>query len=95
MHVVTGHMGTALHATRAINLAKKYENIYLETSVQQSPERIRLGIEKLGEKRLLFGSGSPYGNLKFELSKIEAAVLNRETLEFLLWKNAERLLNHD
>jgi len=59
--IVLGHMGTAFHAQRAINMAVEHDNIYLETSLQQSPERIAYAVSALGRERVLFGSAAPYG----------------------------------
>jgi len=92
LKVIIGNMGTALHATRAIELGTKYQNIFLETSVQQSPERVKIAVNKLGKRRIIFGSSSPYGTLAFEFSKIDRADLDPESREFIFWKNATRLL---
>jgi hypothetical protein len=65
LKIVMGHMGTAAHALRAIDLASRCENLYLETSLQQSPFRLSLAVREVEETRVLFGSAMPYSHQGF------------------------------
>ncbi|MGD8500043.1 MAG: amidohydrolase family protein [Phycisphaerales bacterium] len=92
LKIVLGHMGTAAHALRAIDLASRYKNLYLETSLQQSPFRLPLAVREVGETRVLFGSAVPYGHQRTELLKIHVAELSPKQKCLILGENAKRLL---
>lgn len=93
LRIVMGHMGTAAHAVRAIAVAARHENIYLETSLQQSPFRLPLATAKVGRDRVLFGSAAPYSHQRAELTKIQVANLNLSDKRSMLGGNAVRLLD--
>jgi predicted TIM-barrel fold metal-dependent hydrolase len=90
--IVMGHMGTAAHAVRAIELSARLPNLYLETSLQQSPYRLPLAIQEAGANKVLFGSGSPYSHPLPELRKIEVANLSPLDRSAVLRQNAARIL---
>ncbi|MBL7064597.1 MAG: amidohydrolase [Anaerolineae bacterium] len=90
--VVLGHMGTAAHAVRAIALAAEHPNLYLETSLQQSPRRLSLAVDSVGADRILFGSAAPYGQPGVELLKVRKAGLDHGSHVKILGLNAARLL---
>jgi predicted TIM-barrel fold metal-dependent hydrolase len=92
LKIVLGHMGTAAHALRAIDLASRYKNLYLETSLQQSPFRLPLAVREVGETRVLFGSAMPYSHQRTELLKIHVAELSPKQKSLILGENAKRLL---
>lgn len=92
LKIVLGHMGTAAHALRAIDLASRCENLYLETSLQQSPFRLPLAVREVGETRILFGSAMPYSHQRTELLKIHVAELSPQQKCLILGENAKRLL---
>jgi uncharacterized protein len=93
LRVIIGHMGTAAHAIRAISLLSAIPNLYLETSVQQSPYRIPLLSKIILEGRVMFGSGAPYSNPEVELLKIRAAGLPASELEMVLSSNARKFFD--
>jgi predicted TIM-barrel fold metal-dependent hydrolase len=90
--VIVGHMGTAVHAVRAIALAAEHPNLYLETSLQQSARRLPLAVDRVGAERILFGSASPYGQSEVELLKVRKAGLDHDGEARILGGNAVRLL---
>jgi len=92
LRIVLGHMGTAAHALRAIDLASRCENLYLETSLQQSPFRLPLAVREVGETRILFGSAMPYSHQRTELLKVHVAELSPQQKCLILGENAKRLL---
>ena len=95
LKIVIGHMGMAAHAVRAIAVAKGHDNIYLETSLQQSPFRLPLAVTEIGAERVLFGSAAPYSHQRPELTKIEVADLTMGQKRQVLGQNAARLLGLD
>jgi hypothetical protein len=90
--LIVGHMGSAAHAVRTIELATEYPNLLLETSLQQSTHRLPLAVDKVGADRVLFGSAAPYGHPMAELLKLQKAGLDPSSLERVLGKNAAELL---
>jgi len=90
--LIAGSMGTAFHALRTIDMAEQHTNVYIETSLQQSPARVKHAVERLGAERVLFGSASPYGGLRSELVKIDRANLSRADREAVLGRSADSLL---
>ena len=90
--LIVGHMGSAAHAVRTIELATEYPNLLLETSLQQSTHRLPLAVDKVGADRLLFGSAAPYGHPMAELLKLQKAGLAPSSLERVLGINAAGVL---
>lgn len=90
--IIMAHMGYVEHANRAIQIARSHANIYLETSIQQSPFRLKIAVQKLGAERLIFGSNMPKGDLEVELVKIECVELNPQQKELVLGGNIARIL---
>ncbi len=88
---IMGHMGL-YSPDRAMDLARRYENVYLETSFQ--PLRVvRKAIQTAGRERVFFGSDWPESNQKVALSIArKAAGKDRELLERLTGANILALL---
>ncbi|MBX9666277.1 MAG: amidohydrolase family protein [Candidatus Obscuribacterales bacterium] len=75
---------------KAIGIAKKYPNVYLETSWQ--PARIiRRAVDNVGSERILFGSDFPLFQQWQALAEVRRALTERE-FEQVAFKNAEQLL---
>ena len=76
----------------SVNVTKKNENIFLETSYAQHPRRITQAAKTLGADRLLYGSDYPLGGgMEFELSKIILAELTDQEKIMILGENMRRL----
>lgn len=88
---IMAHMNV-FRSQDAFSLARKYENIYLETSWQTS-RHIREAINKIGSKRILFGSDWPYAYQDTSLKVIYRACKKEDDLENILFNNAEKLFN--
>ena len=88
------HMGHAhgVYIQAAINTAKKYDNIILETSGVSMHSKIREAVKKVGEDRVVFGSDYPFHDYSVELQKVMVAGLSRRQRELLLYENAKKLL---
>jgi hypothetical protein len=87
---VLGHSG-ALQADRALKLAQRYPNVYLELSSQGLPVVRRL-IAEGPEDRLLFGSDWPFYHAALPLAKVLIATERRPMLRHkILYANAARL----
>jgi len=89
--VILGHMGL-FDAQVAIELARRYENVYLETSFQ-SVAVVRRAIKEVGRHRVIFGSDWPESEQWMPLRIARrAAGKDRDLAERLLWKNAQQLI---
>lgn len=88
---VLGHSGVGEIDLHGIGLIKDSHNILLETSGGYSAV-IRLAIERLGARRLLFGSEYPLQHPTVELAKYAALGLADWQLQQILWHNAADLL---
>jgi predicted TIM-barrel fold metal-dependent hydrolase len=70
LKLILGHMGFASTDLSAIQLASRFENLYLETSVG-SFVAIQEAVRRLGARRVIFGSEGPVQHVGAELRKIE------------------------
>ena len=76
-----------------VEVARRHENIYLETSYSQHPRRIAQATRSLGPERLIYGSDYPLGGgMKFEISKITLAEITNQERTMLLGENMSRLI---
>jgi predicted TIM-barrel fold metal-dependent hydrolase len=94
VRIVMLHMGHAhgVYIQAAINTAKKYDNIILETSGVSMHSKIKEAVEKVGEGRVVFGSDYPFHDYSVELQKVKVAGLSEGQEELVLYENARKLL---
>jgi predicted TIM-barrel fold metal-dependent hydrolase len=94
VRIVMLHMGHAhgVYIQAAINTAKKYDNIILETSGVSMHSKIKEAVDRVGEDRVVFGSDYPFHDYSVELQKVKVAGLSRRQRELLLYENAANLL---
>jgi hypothetical protein len=75
-------------------VAKKCENVFLETSQFLHLHRVaRQVIDKVGVHKIIWGTDVPYHFQEIEKRKIELAGLSEEELQFIMSVNVRRLLN--
>ena len=91
--LILGHMGGYFHTADAIEVARAYPNVYLETSAMPYPGRIRDAVRAIGADRVLFGSDGPGCQPALELDKVRRAALSEAELELVLGGNLVRLLS--
>ncbi len=88
---VLGHSG-ALQMDRAVEIARRYPNVWMELSSQSAPNIDKL-LEQLGEDRLLFGSDWPFYHQAIPLAKVLMVTDGHAAArDKLLFGNAARLL---
>ena len=94
VRVVMLHMGHAhgVYIQAAINTAKKYDNIILETSGVSMHSKIKEAVDEVGEQRVVFGSDYPFHDYSVELQKVRVAGLTEAQRELVLYENAKTLL---
>lgn len=90
--IIMGHMGGFYHTDDAINIAEKFENIYLDTSAMPYPKVIKQAVDKIGADRVIFGSDGPGCNPALEIKKIEMACLSENQLSKVMGENILSIL---
>jgi uncharacterized protein len=76
----------------AINFAKRYPNVYLDTSNIVITRYLEMAVEELGPEKILFGSDEPESDCRLEIFKIRNLKLPRKHEEMILGGNILRLL---
>ena len=92
--IVMLHMGHAhgVYIQAAINTARKFSNIYLETSGVSMHSKIREATLVVGEDRVMYGSDIPFHDPSVEMGKIASAGLSEKQLEKIFYLNAKNVL---
>lgn len=91
LKIVLAHAGFIFSAVDALLMAKKYKNIYLETS-WSTREDIQLFIEKIGANKVMFGTDLP-SNIPIELAKVNAMNMTDDQRDWFLHRTAEQVFN--
>ncbi len=92
--IVMLHMGHAhgVYIQAAINTARKFDNIILETSGVSMHSKIKEAVQKVGEERVVFGSDFPFHDYSVELQKVRVSGLSQGQVQRVLSENARALL---
>lgn len=90
--IILAHTGGYYHYEDAINLAARYENVYIDTSAIPYPEKIKEAVARVGAEKLLFGSDGPGCNPKLELVKIGGIGLSEKESRLIQEENILRIL---
>ena len=91
--IILGHMGHGhiVYINAAIRIAKKHENIILETSAMPMHSKIKEAVVEVDEQRVIYGSDMPFGHPAFEIRKVQVAGLTRKQLRLVLEQNTLRI----
>jgi len=76
----------------AIDLAKRYPNVHLDTAAVVITEYLQKAIQELPAEQILFGSDEPEIDCRLEIFKIRVLNLPKEKEELVLGRNILRLL---
>lgn len=90
--IILGHMGGYFHVDEAIEVAERHPNIVLETSAMPYPDKIREAVDRIGPRRVVFGSDGPAASPVLERRKVELAGLAPDDARLVLGGNARVLL---
>lgn len=92
--IVMIHMGhgNGMYIQAAIDMAKKYPNLYLETSGMPMHTKIREGYETVGSDRIMFGLDAPFHHPTVEIQRMLVSGLDDDCLEDVFYNNAAKLL---
>ena len=93
--IVMLHMGNGhgVYMEAAINVAKKMDNLYLETSRMPNGSKIREAMNVVGKDRVMYGTDIPFGDPVVEIVKGTALGMSEEENELYFYSNAKSLLN--
>lgn len=94
--IVMLHMGHGhgVYIQAAINTARKYDNIYLETSGMPMHSKIKEAVDLLGDNRVMYGSDFPFHDPSVEIGRVTASGLSSKQLERVFYGNAKEILSH-
>lgn len=92
--IVMIHMGhgNGIYVQSALDMARKYPNIYLETSGTSMHTKIRETYEKIGSDRIMWGLDAPFHVPAAEILKTALCGLDEKALEDVFYNNAAKLL---
>jgi predicted TIM-barrel fold metal-dependent hydrolase len=83
----------AVTRRQALDAARAYPNIYLETcSSFRTPGVIEQLVAEAGADRVLFGSDTPLMDPRCQIGKIITAAIDDTAKRMILGENAQRLL---
>lgn len=94
VRIIMLHMGHGhgVYIQAAINTAKRYENIILETSGMPMHSKIKEAVIRVGERRVVYGSDIPFHHTSVELQRVKMAGLTDHELRLVAHDNAADLL---
>jgi len=89
LHMGHGH---GVYIQAAINTAKRYDNIILETSGMPMHTKIKEAVETVGERRVVYGSDIPFHHTSVELQRLKMAGLTDDEFRLVAHDNTQTLL---
>lgn len=94
VRIVMLHMGHGhgVYIQAAINTAKRYANIILETSGMPMHTKIKEAVRTVGKRRVVYGSDIPFHHSSVELQRVKVAGLSEGDLRLVLHDNSAALL---
>jgi predicted TIM-barrel fold metal-dependent hydrolase len=91
---IIGHSGLYGFDAEAMALARRVDNVWLDTTELWPPERFRMIVDTVGKERLLMGTDAPYINAGAEIEKVlRFGRLTDDELDHVLGGNLARLLD--
>ncbi len=89
--VVIAHMGLIWYLSQAQMVAKRNENILLDTALVYQ-EMIATSVKEVGADKIVMGTDKPADNTRLMLKKIELAVPNEDERSLITGGNYAKLL---
>lgn len=98
LHIIMAHMGCTSLARgdwhKAIMVAKKHSNLYLDTtSSSKDLGMIEEAVKVIGANRIIWGSDLPLLDPWYEIEKVRSAEISNHEKELILGKNINRLIS--
>jgi hypothetical protein len=97
VNFIVAHLGGEMSADvqehlDSIDLAKRYPNVYLDSSIVLLTDYLEMAIKQLGPEKVLLASDGPDGDIRIDIFKIRVLALPKEHEELILGGNILRLL---
>lgn len=90
---IIAHFGMYGYHLEALAVAKRLENIYLDTSFLYPPAVIKMAVKNIGKERVLMGTDHPVVPFGLEIDKImKYSSLEDDEIAAVLGENIKRLL---
>lgn len=89
LHMGHGH---GVYIEGSLNMALKYENLFLETSGMPMGCQIKNAYEKAGSERVMFGIDAPFHHPSVEIQRIYSCGLTEKQMEDVFYYNATKLM---
>ena len=89
LHMGHGH---GVYIEGSLNMAIKYENLFLETSGMPMGCQIKNAYDKVGSERVMFGIDAPFHHPSVEIQRIYSCGLSEEQMEDVFYRNAAKLM---
>lgn len=86
-----GH-GNGIYIQAAIDLSKKHDNVYLETSGMPMHTKIREAYNTVGSERVFWGSDAPFHHYRVEMRGRKSVDCRRALLGIFFIRNIKRFL---
>lgn len=95
VRIVMIHMGHGhgVYIQAAIDTARRYRNLYLETSGMPMHTKIREAYQVVGATRVLYGSDIPFHHPSVEIQKVKVSGLTPAEQQRVFYDNAADLLH--
>lgn len=90
--VVMLHMGGYDYGYNCVEVAKKFPNVYVETSDVYELPIMHIALREIPHDRILFGSQYPDKITRCSIEFLDMFDLTQEDRDMFYWKNAARLL---
>ena len=92
--VVMVHMGhgNGIYVQAALDLSRKIDNLYLETSGMPMHTKIREAYETVGHDRIFWGSDAPFHLYEVEMLRTQLCGLDDTALENIFYNNIKKFL---
>ncbi len=96
--LILAHLGSDLsndwrEHLAAIEMARRYPNIYLDTGAAVLTRYLELALKELGPERVVYGSDEPDVDCRLEIFKVRMLKLPKEQEQMILGHNMMRLLS--
>ena len=85
------HMGVPMMTSSAIELAKKYDNIYLGSACSFAPA-LKKAYDTVGAEKIMLATDAPFVSMAQEIDKLKYIIKNEADLDKVLGGNAARVL---
>ena len=79
----------------ALAVMKRYRNVYIETSLFDTPDSYEIFVRELGAERIIFGSYSPFHYFSSSFLPLERAEISDKEKRLIAAENIKRLLKDE